>query len=334
MQKRFIPWIIFLILAISLVGLLIFVRIDREEISALRSTNDELSKKANVVVPVVTTTDADYRIIAVKNLTWNSQTYQFIHRCKGTVEAVGGYGKLPWDASDSGACVGENQLALVTPDAKTIVLQTTTIPGDDVAVNLKEVKLISMNGTVLISYDAAEVCADLGCPTDPNHVTSVFHLNDLNPETSFHVLKNYPISGQGDWNSDGTKAIFYPDTMNHNGASGSDGIHLPSKTELVAHLEAPLIGYDLATDTVKTDLTTDKAAYYYVEESYALNKKFSMVKYDDGSFLPTWITCVNGDATSTYSCGGPDLSKWIDNDNYEAVIAQPNGTVKKVEVKF
>ena len=307
MQKQHVPWFLFVASCISVIGLTIFVQTDRQEIAALHETNATLSKnvdeaKAVAEKPVVSS-DADYRILTVKNVSWNNQVYQFQHRCKTL------------------SCDGENQLTLITPDNKKIMLESAVVPsGDDTAfspIALRDVQLISPNGTVLIAFRSQ----DLGGNDGPmsiapsNHFTDVFHLNDLNPTTSLHPLEHFYSYGKGDWNPSGTKAVFYPDTA--------------IDCEDCSKIQSSLIGYDLVKDATNNDLTKEQAVYRFTNADYDHNRKQLQVK-ENGKFLPTWLTCVNPDI----ECDVSRPSKWIDDDTYITHLVETNGTVKEIQVKF
>lgn len=240
-----------LIGGVVLLGVLAILQ--NQEIKRLSSDETEVVEQQNVAQePAAGSGD----IVAKKTVQGAGFLFDVIHYCDGTVMTNMADGVEP-----AQFCVGENTLVFKDGLREKIII-AETINSAVRAPVLTDVALVPTESglkRLLISYgpDACRTTDDCGAGMPENWVSYVFNVADL----TARPLANYPLSGDGVWNSNGTKALF---VLNACGGAGCSVMQL--------------VGYDLESDTQKP-VTTEKAAF----------RQFEQVPQDiDESLLPYW----------------------------------------------
>ena len=272
MSKESFQWVILLLLVIGLIGVGTVVAQQRDQLSRLGASMDALARSPSlpevrpaasagqpIPAPRIPTQDAPAGSVTItqKTVTWNGTVGWVAHLCQGSIRA--GY-RFGGEGQAISYCIGENQLAFIDGSGKVSILETRTVSAAEQAPVLLGVDLVpgSRKGTVLIGY-AAEPCTttnDCGVGMPTNHVRFAYDLADQR----LRAVAHYPEYGQPAWNPSGTKAVFIRETC---GGAGC--------------LAEPLIGYDLATDAMKT-VTTVTAA----------RTESGRAQDTEGNRLPTW----------------------------------------------
>ncbi len=162
---------------------------------------------------------------------------QFVHLCKGTVQAAEGQ-SVPF-------CLGENRLGVLNPvssfSGPEILASNTVSKAEDapVLMNVEYVKgATKQGGAFLISY-TPEPCTtmnDCGAGMPEHYVRYVYDFSNL--VGGLRSIQHFPERGTLTWNSLGTKALVYPNSA---GGAGYEAVILT--------------GYDLLKDSQK-NLTT------------------------------------------------------------------------------
>lgn len=254
---------------------------DRNEPPSAASDNEFGNGQGNIQDP------DGFPVLGEKSVQWGNITLVFRHRCSGSIKSAPLFGDTQ---TLVGYCVGDNQLTVDDGSGQIVLDERNAEEAVDAPLLLKAEAVqgpSSAAGAVLLSY-SKEPCTttnDCGQGMPTNYVRYAY-----DPSTrSIRPLAKYPDRGSLVWNSRGDRAVFIPMTCGGGGC-----------------IVAPLIGYNLASDTVK-DVTTAKAAGTGLGYAEDVN----------GRGLPVWKSIT-----------------WTGDTTFEATINNPDGSSQKTRGTF